>query len=203
MNGRRELTTAVVLGAGAAALVLATSTQPWAVVSATDALGAVREVSPQGQQVAPQVPALALVALAASVAVAFTRRLARIAAGIAILLAGAGSAVASFASGLNPAAGSSAALQDITGLAGTAAGASIIDASSTPWPWAAAAAGAGLCLVGGVVLLRGSRWAFPSPRYEAPAAAEHDMDDGAWAALSRGEDPTADDRMLTTKEERT
>lgn len=201
MNGRRELTSTVVLGAGAAVLVLAASAQPWAVVSATDALGAVRVVSPEGQQVSAQVPALALVALAASVAVAFTRRLARIAAGTAILLAGAGSAVASFASARNPAAGSSAALQDITGLAGTAAGASVVDASSTPWPWVAAGAGAGLVLVGGAVLLRGSRWAVPSARYEAPAAAERVADDGTWAALSRGEDPTADDRMTTTKEE--
>lgn len=61
------------------------------------------------------------------------------------------------------------------------------------WAWATAAGGVLVVAAGALTLVRGHRWQALSSRYDTPArAAEEPAGDLAmWAALERGDDPTA------------
>jgi uncharacterized membrane protein (TIGR02234 family) len=64
---------------------------------------------------------------------------------------------------------------------------------ATAWPWLAVVAGALAVACGGVTVAVGGRWSGLGRRYDAPGADPVIADDDAsrWAALDRGEDPTA------------
>jgi drug/metabolite transporter (DMT)-like permease len=64
---------------------------------------------------------------------------------------------------------------------------------ATVWPWLAVAAGLLAAACGVVTAVYGPRWSGLGRRYDAPGADTEVADDDAsrWAALDRGEDPTA------------
>jgi uncharacterized membrane protein (TIGR02234 family) len=64
---------------------------------------------------------------------------------------------------------------------------------ATAWPWLAVVGGLVAIACGGVTVCVGGRWAGLGRRYDAPGATPAPVDDDAfrWAALDRGEDPTA------------
>jgi len=68
-----------------------------------------------------------------------------------------------------------------------------VHAPETAWPWLAAAAGVVAVACGTLAAVLGARWAGLGRRYDAPGAHPPVADDDAsrWAALDRGEDPTA------------
>ncbi|HWH29586.1 MAG TPA: Trp biosynthesis-associated membrane protein [Mycobacteriales bacterium] len=137
---------------------------------------------------APAVRALGLVVLAGVPALLATRAAGRMAVGVVLLTAAAGSAAAALGPALDPAA----AAPDT---------ATQVEATVRPL---LAIAGALLAAVAGLLaLVAGRSWPALGRRYEAPApppeAAPGPADDGAqvegaaaWDALDRGSDPTTD-----------
>jgi len=120
-----------------------------------------------GEQVIPVARALALVALAGVVAVLAARGWLRLAVGVALVLSGAAIAV-------------SAARE--------------IDGAGTPaWPVLAAAGGLLVLAAGLLTAVRARSWPALGARYDAPETRHPIAAGDAWAALDRGEDPTAPD----------
>jgi Tryptophan-associated transmembrane protein (Trp_oprn_chp) len=68
-----------------------------------------------------------------------------------------------------------------------------LHASANGWPWIAVVAGAVVTGCGLVVAVVGPRWSGLGRRYDAPSSETVEANDDAssWAALDRGEDPTA------------
>lgn len=149
------------LGAG---LVLIASSQDWVDLPGRTAVGS-------GAEVAPAARALGLVGLAGVVAVPATRGIARRVAGVALVLAGAGAAVATVLAAPGP---------EVRDVAPDAA-------AGGPW-WVASLVGACcLTVAGSIAVSRCGRWPSMGARYEAPGSLGRD---DAWAMLDRGEDPT-------------
>jgi uncharacterized membrane protein (TIGR02234 family) len=191
-------------GVAGAGLLVAVSGRPWVTRVLTDVPG-VPKVSASGDGIVPAVPALALVAGAAAVALLVTGRLGRYLAAAVLLLAGAGAGAAVLWVLAVPGEAAAAAVSAASGRSGGIAGP---PAAVTAWVWVALAAAALLVAAGGVAVLRAPRWAAPGRRFETPVAAAEDRTRsaagggvpgavrgqgdsiGAWDALSRGEDPT-------------
>jgi uncharacterized membrane protein (TIGR02234 family) len=145
-----------------------------------------------GRDLQAALAAFALIALAATVAVAATRGIGRRLVGLALL--GCGVLIAWRAAlGVSPVGGRRARASVPTGVG--------IDASSLPrvavdvaWPLLTVAGGLLVTLAGLLTVACATRWSSMAPRYEAPtAAARKDRSDGdiaLWTALDRGEDPT-------------
>lgn len=137
--------------------------------------------SVSGLAVAGALDAVALLALAATVAVPATRGRGRLVAGVMVAAGGMAGAVTAVA------ARSQARGRVLHALP---AGASV---STDPWWLLALAGGVLLAAVGVVLAARGPSWSALSARYEAPGTrreARAAGDAGAWDALDRGEDPT-------------
>jgi uncharacterized membrane protein (TIGR02234 family) len=168
-------------------VVLVGAGREWVVVEvAGDALLPGRSVDVDGSDLAPGLRALGLVGLAGVPALAASRGRGRRVVGLVVLLTGAGVVAVTtrlVAAGLGDRARLTAAVRD-AGEGTTGA---------TPWPYVTALGGLLLVAGGLLVMLRGPHWAGLGRRYDAPAAqpvqavAERDL----WAALDRGEDPTA------------
>jgi len=115
-----------------------------------------------GSRLAPAAHALALVALAGVVALLAARRWGRIVVGAALVVTGV--VIASVAV---PRLGTAGVL----------------------WPALTRLGGLLVLAAGALTVFRGRTWPALGARYDAPAARPTDAD--AWAALDRGEDPTA------------
>jgi peptidoglycan/LPS O-acetylase OafA/YrhL len=163
-KARRELTVTVLLCAVGALVELLAAGRPWAKVH-----GAVATTSYSGNHVAQAVRPLALVALAGAAALLATRRWGRIAVGILIVAAGAGTAVAAVVATDPPGSVHLPAWRIVTVIA------------AVP-----------VVLAGGAAAARGYRWSVMSARYDAPGARQRvqDPDVALWDALDRGDDPT-------------
>jgi len=177
----------VVVGA---AVGFVSAARPWVVAGVAD-LSAVQTLRATGRQVAGVVPAVALVALAGSVAVLTTRRVGQVVTGTLLVLAGAASATTSVAVLRAPAGAISGVVTAATARTGVAD----VTASVTAWPWAGVLSGALIAAGGALAVVRSRSWGGLSARYEAPAAPTTapvpDDDPGlTWDALTRGEDPT-------------
>jgi len=136
--------------------------------SADPVTGALRTAAIDGTQVAPAVRACALAIVAGAIAVLIVGGRARSVVASAVALVGLGAVAGSVV----------AALSAPSGL------------HSTAWPWLAAASGLFAAVGATVAAIRGPGWTSSrSDRYDSPAAPARD--DDAWAALDRGEDPTA------------
>lgn len=190
MNGRRELTAAVLGSAAAGALGLLAGGRVWVTVTVAraDPLPPSR-VEVAGATLAPLVPGLALVVLAAAVALLATRRWGRIAVGALVAACGAGLLVASLSWVGAPDAAAAARIADLP--VGTAS------ASAALSPWLGVGAGLLAAVVGPATVLRSRTWPGMGARYDAPApaadiaAAPADLTERqVWDALDRGEDPT-------------
>jgi uncharacterized membrane protein (TIGR02234 family) len=183
---RRELGLAVglCLIASSAALVAVGRTWATGTVAALPPLPA-QDLAATGIDAGTPVRGLAVVGLAGVVAVLAARGWGRALVGGLLLLAGLGIAGAGLAF-------------DADGALDTAG--QPARAARTAWPLVAAASGALLAAAGGLVAVRGRRWAGMSQRYDSPAAArpvgaeqgervpgEREL----WEALDRGEDPTS------------
>ena len=185
MTPRRQLTVAVVACAAAAGLALFSASRPWLVEATVrpEPLPAVTTVR-SGGSLAPSLPALGWVALAAAGALLATRGRARMALGLLVVLVGLAMpvvvlATAAAVSGDAPAAGGP-----------TASGpAAVGPAVVAGWRLAAMVAGVAVAAVGVATIRWGRSWPALGSRYEraaAPGAARPDL----WDALDRGEDPT-------------
>jgi uncharacterized membrane protein (TIGR02234 family) len=199
-RSRRELAGAVVATVVGGGLALSAGGQPWVTVTAlrppplppvTDRIS--------GGEVAPLVPAMGLLLLAAAVALVAVRGAARIAVGLAMAVAG---GVLGW-SGVHTAAGGvRLSVGDLPTLGGSSV--TLLRTSvSAGWPVAAAVAGLLAALAAVAVLLRARGWPAMGRRYERPGApagetgpAEGASDEeraaAAWRALDRGVDPTTD-----------
>ncbi len=194
MTARRELRVAVLLCLLGSALVLLAVARPW--VSFVDpgslTISALRrEVT--GSTVVPGARALGYVGLAGVLALAATKRWGRTVVGVLVLGAGLGVAVtvvAAWSDGLASRA-----------VAATSTCAPACDGSGRPsaeqpsvqqtWPVLTLLGGVLLASSGGLVAVRGRRWAALSASYEQPAAPKPvEGDKGVWDALDRGDDPT-------------
>lgn len=195
MNGRRELTSAVLGSALAGALALSAAGQAWARVTVVRPLPLPPlAVALTGSQAAPLVPATGLVLLAAGLALLALRGAGRVAAGLLMALAGGvlgWSGLRALTGGLSDA---STALPDV----GRGAGPVTVHVSAA-WPVLTVLAGLLGVAAGLLVVLRGRGWPGMGRRYEregaAPASApaprtDEERAQAAWRALDRGEDPT-------------
>jgi uncharacterized membrane protein (TIGR02234 family) len=197
VNGRRPLALAILGCLAGGALILLAAGRVWARTTLhAAASGGVSRLTVHGHNVAPALPALGIALLALGLAVLAARGvLRRIVGLIVVVLAGAdcGLAVTSRSDA------SSALEHQEVGAAGIA-----VHASANGW-WVVALLGGVIAVVAGAaVAIRGERWAAMSSRYDAPAASTESSSEpptesgtaedpaaAAWAALDRGEDPTA------------
>lgn len=188
-----------------ALLAFGATTQTWVDAEVQGSAVRTAHLTVQGSKAATSVSALALVGLAGTLAAAVAGRIGRAVAAVVVVLAGAGVAVACAAVLADPRAAAEGSIAQATGLAGTAATATL-----TPYPALAAVAGVLLALSGVLLLVASRHWALRT-RYDAARSArsstvtsgaagagsagtggEGPTVDGidGWDRLSRGEDPT-------------
>lgn len=161
------------------ALILLAAGRPWADVTYPD-----RPRTVSGSALVGSLTAWGLLALAGVVAVAATKRWGRILVGGA--LAAAGSTVV----GLTADAIRNAELRVLDDAILRRVTVAPTGVEVTYWPWVTLVAGVVLAATGVLVAVRGPRWAGLGARYDAPAERPK-TDADLWAALDRGEDPTA------------
>ncbi|WP_167581822.1 Trp biosynthesis-associated membrane protein [Kineococcus rubinsiae] len=184
----RERGLLLLLGLAGAVVALAAGAPTW-VSGRVAATAGETAVLADGRTAAPLATALGLVALAAVVACTIGRRVARVLAAAALLLAGVGVVVASLTAATSP--------EDALGAEARAASgrstATVSAAEVAPWPVVSAVGGVLIGLAGLGVLVRGGTW-LSSRRYERDAAAvpASPAEDpaAAWDSLTHGEDPT-------------
>jgi hypothetical protein len=175
---------AVLAGAGA---VLA-STRAFATATV---VGEQDPVVVTGQQAAPALAPLGIVALSLALALTIAGPVARAALGGLLVLLGAGMVATVLPSVLDDAAGTRGAISAVTGVTDVAA--LVTARTGTAWPVVGAVAGVLAALLGVVVLVRGRRWTTGGRRYRADVPAARSTDPIAeWDALTRGTDPTDD-----------
>ncbi|GAA1495866.1 Trp biosynthesis-associated membrane protein [Paeniglutamicibacter kerguelensis] len=185
----------MLLGLVGAVLALATSTRIWITVQPEVGSVKIPLIEVAGSDASAAIAALAVVALAGSLAALIAGKVARyIIAGI-LLLAGGGIIASSVAVLANPVSASATKVGEATGL-NTAGG----DYQVSFWPYVAVLAGVLLVLNALVLAIAGHTWA-GSKKYardNAAAAAQRDSANSTgpideidgWDSLSRGDDPT-------------
>ena len=196
-------------------LGLLAASRTWVTADVTDALAGRLHLRLTGRQVAPVVPAVSVVLLAAGVAALLARRLGRAVTGLVLVLGGAACAAAALSAVRAPQGAVAVAVARATGRSGGGASAPGASLAVSAWPWLAVVAGAAAVVAGAFVVVGARRWAEPSERFEAPAGAPAEAPSqvesqvesrskrpegggggadaepaDAWDALSRGEDPT-------------
>ncbi len=191
MSPRRELVVVLATLAVGSGLALVAAGRTWATATAADPGAPAVTVAVTGRELAPAVSALALGGLAGLGAVPSTRGVVRRVVGAVLALAGAG-VVWSAATVGRDAAGS--VLRPLAARLGVSQVPSATT-STTAW-WVVAAVGGVLLLAAGAVTAaRGPRWEGMSARYDRSAGpqpgAQARSSADVWAALDRGEDPTA------------
>jgi uncharacterized membrane protein (TIGR02234 family) len=186
VSGRRSLGLAILTIAAGGLLVLVTSGRVWARSSVPALAGGGRTaLSVTGHQVAPSISALGFALLALAAAVLAARGVLRRVVGVVVVLIGAATIGVAVTA---PGQVSQALENREVGAAGLA-----VHASANGW-WVVALVGGLLATAAGALtVFRGDRWAALGARYDAPTAPPRVTDPAAdaWAALDRGEDPTA------------
>ena len=198
-RARREMTGVLAVAVLGAALPLFAAGQEWAAITA-ERRAPLPPVSTAatGGELAPLTPAAALVLLAAAGALLAVRGAGRVVVGL--LVVGAGAAVA-WSSG-RVLGGADVVTTRLQAL-GVPASDLTVDLAPA-WPVLAVAGGVLGALAGLATVARGRRWPALGGRYERPGGPPSDgahptapLSDeqraqAAWAALDRGDDPTAD-----------
>lgn len=185
----------LLLGLLGAVIALATSTRTWIKVQPEVGTVKVPLIEVAGSDAATAVAALAVVALAGTLAAMIAGKIARYIIAVILLLAGGGIAGSAISVIADPVFAAATKVGDATGLNSSGG-----DYNVSFWPYIAVLGG--LVLVGAAVLLgvTGGSWA-GSRKYsrEAPAvhegtaqaASEGKIDEiDGWDSLSRGDDPT-------------
>jgi uncharacterized membrane protein (TIGR02234 family) len=190
---------AAVPAAAGGLLCLVASGRVWVRGTAgSPVLGAV-PISVSGQDAAPVVPAVALVALAGAVALLLGQVFARRVTGLLLVVAGAAVVMAAAATARAPTVGAGDAVAQVAGASGR------LQVASTGWPWVAVLGAVLIGLAGSVAVLRARAWGTverPVSRFEVTPAIGRSgggqqprpgRDPGAaWDALTAGMDPTED-----------
>jgi uncharacterized membrane protein (TIGR02234 family) len=203
---RERLLTGLAVAVGAGLMLLGVS-RPWVHAVVHDPLAGQLSVDATGRQAAPVVAAVALVALAGTVAVLTLRTVGRVVAGLLLVLSGAAATAAALDVARTPSSALRSVVADVTGRSGEA----LPVAQQTPWPWVAVVGAVVVVLAGAMAVVRARTWSSEaglSGRYDSPVAAPRSHGDGAaggdggqepdvpadvpdtWDRLSRGEDPT-------------
>ncbi len=184
---KRVVLPAVLLGA---ALLLVAASQTWVQGTVTDAVLGRSSLRGQGSDVAQGVFAAAFVGGACVLAAGTAGRIARIVAGIAMVLAGGLCLGFIVRLAADPGAALGRLAAQMTGRTGSVSATGDL----TAWPWAAAVGSVLIALGGVAVLVAHRRWSGLSNRYDAPSAPgprpAGGGGDSAWDQMSRGEDPT-------------
>lgn len=181
----------VLAGTAAAALLAGATRTVWIEALAPDLAGTAQQVMVTGSDAAPAVLALALVAIAASLATGLSSRWLRFLTGPVLVATGAGSAIAALGAVQSPELAARSAVASATGVLG-----GDVLAETTAWPWITLAPALAVAALGVVVLMVGGRWPVGTRYRSAAVAATADPGQdpaAAWDALSRGEDPSAPD----------
>ncbi len=181
MSGRSGLLAALALLAVGGALLLVSAGRAWSTTTARSPGFPEVVVSTTGTAVAPLVVATGVLALAAAAALVAVRGWGRRILGVVVALAGAATVV-------------QVLVAEAPTVTGAGSSGELAVAGSLWWPLAGVAAL--LVAVAGVLIaLRGGGWPSMGSKYDrerGPAAPEGPADPGdTWAALDRGEDPTA------------
>ncbi|MDN5821498.1 MAG: Trp biosynthesis-associated membrane protein [Brachybacterium sp.] len=186
--GRR---TTVLAGTAASVLLAGTTRTSWIDAAAPDLTGTAQQVDVLGADAAPAVLALALVAIAASLATSLSSAWLRFLTGPVLLVTGAGAAVAALGVVREPGAAAGSAVTTATGVVGSG-----LEAETTAWPLLSLVPALAVLAVGALVLLTGGTWP-RRDRYRSAAvtiAADPAEDPAAaWDALTRGEDPSVEE----------
>jgi len=192
--GRR---TTVLAGTAASALLAGATRPTWIDAAAPDLTGTLQQVDVPGAEAAPAVLALALVAIAASLATSLPSAWLRFVTGPVLVLTGGGAALAALGVLRDPTAAAGSAVATATGVLGSG-----LEAETTTWPLLALAPALAVAAVGVLVLLVGGSWP-RRDRYRSAAVtvtADPSEDPAAaWDALTRGEDPSLEEPHGTSR----
>ncbi|ALE91923.1 hypothetical protein AOC05_05555 [Arthrobacter alpinus] len=184
--------TLIMLAVLAALVVFGTTTQTWLHVSFAQGQVQQSDLSIPGNKAAVSVSALALVALAGTLALTIAGRISRVVTGVIVLLAALGIVAVVVGVLADPSAAAMGEVGKATGVIGVAS-----NASATWFPVAAVAAAAVLAVAATVTLWAGRGWNTrtkydAAPSVPAQGAAVGPIDEiDTWDQLSRGDDPTA------------
>ena len=180
--------TAVLAGLVASVALLGSSRTVWAEATGADLAGTARSIEVIGADAAPAVMAVGLVALAASLATSLSSRWIRLVTGPVLILAGLLSAASMIGVIADPAAASSAAVSQATGVIGAQSA-----ASSTIWPVLSLLPAVAVTGIGALVLAVGGRGPQGTRYRRATVTVTADPAEdpaAAWDALTRGDDPS-------------
>ncbi|HET6817158.1 MAG TPA: Trp biosynthesis-associated membrane protein [Mycobacteriales bacterium] len=186
MSGRRGFMTVLGTAAVAGLLIVMAAGRRWAAATVAGATGSPQHVAVNGHDVAPGLAECGWAVLILAVALIATRDRLRRVAGGGMFVAGVGAAVLVATD-----------VGDVhTKLAAKAFAAAVSSVPATPtaWPWLALVGGVAGAAAGAATLLLSRSWPALGRRYDAPDAQQPvtvDDDAARWAALDRGEDPTA------------
>ena len=185
MTGRRGFAATLTCWVVAAALVLLAAGRVWGSATERSQNGVRVHAQVKGHDVAGELVACALALLALALAVLAARGLVRRLCGVLAAALGVVIVIAALA-GRHRVGG---ALADKL----FAAQIGTLHPPGTLWPWLAAFGGAVVFACGALTAAVGGQWSGLGRRYDAPGTPSAPVDDDAsqWAALDRGEDPTA------------
>ncbi|WP_104092342.1 Trp biosynthesis-associated membrane protein [Arthrobacter sp. GMC3] len=183
--------TLIMLAVLAALAVFGTTTQTWIHVSFAQVQVQQSNLNIPGNKAAVSVSALALVALAGTLALTIAGRISRIITGAIVLLAALGIVAVVLGVLADPSAAAMGEVGKATGVIGVSS-----NASTTWFPVAAVVAAAVLAIAAALILWAGRRWsvrtkydaASSSPAKGASSGPIDEID--SWDRLSRGDDPT-------------
>jgi uncharacterized membrane protein (TIGR02234 family) len=203
MRSRAEFAAALLIEIVGAAVVLLVGTREWQTITTSRARPFHADVlSVSGRTIDGAPTALALVALAGVVAVLATKGVARRAIGVLVAIAGAGIVWRSAtAMGAVSASRARDLVRDKHPRVLNSATAAQQVATHSGWAVLSIVGGVLVVAAGVLIAWRGGSWSAMSARYEAPVRAKEPdpeqarakADASLWAALERGEDPTARD----------
>lgn len=189
-GGRRVLATAVVAGAASGVVTWWASGRTWGRASLVAETGARVAVTVTGRSVEPAIAALGLALLVLAGAIVATRGWLRRLVGLVVVVLGGAVIGIAATSGSDVAA---ALRQRAFGVA-----AASVSGGLSGWAVLCIVAAVLAVAVGAATVGWGARWPALGAKYEPPSAPPTRPDpdptmsaDAAWAALDRGEDPTA------------
>lgn len=178
----------VLAGTAAAALLAGATSTTWINATAPDLAGTAQQVTVTGSDAAPAVLALALVAIAASLATALSSHWLRFVTGPVLIATGAGSVIAALGAVQAPQEAARSAVGSATGVLGSA-----VQAEPTAWPLLTLVPALVVAGIGVLVLVVGRGWPVGTRYRSAAVVATADPGQdpaAAWDALTRGEDPS-------------
>lgn len=188
-DGRTERGRVVAATGAGSLLLLLTSGRTWVTVRSAGPL-VVPPVRLDARDLAPGVPALALLGLAAAAGLLAAPGLLRRLVALVLAAAGLGAAVLAVTAAYAPGAADHA----LRGAGDRLPGGGNATAGAGAWPAVAVVAGLVMLLAGAYAVARSARWPALGRRYDAPAGVAQstgDRERDAWRALDAGDDPTA------------